>query len=126
LGLPVGDGEEPERARVMMANRPDRWSTARWNIARLIIVVDLLMALGPGFVVYELVTGGSSQITDDNVILAAWGVAMVPLVASFVLALRVFKAGDKGTGWRATAWAMGLFLAGLLIIGVISAIRDNH
>jgi hypothetical protein len=53
-------------------------------------------------------------------------VALPPLAVSFVLAVRVFRAAGAGTGWRTTIWASALFLAGILIIGVTTAIRDNH
>jgi hypothetical protein len=110
----------------MIDSRPDHWRRTRWAIARLIILVDLLMALGPVFVVYRLVTGQPSELTSDQVLLVAWALALGPLAASFVLALRVFKARDRAREWRVTGWASGLFLFGVLIIGVTSAIRDNH
>jgi hypothetical protein len=104
----------------------DHWRTARWQIARLIIFVDLIMAIVPGFGIYRVVTGKPSMLTDDAVLLAAWAVASVPWAASLVLAIRVFKAGERTSGWRTTAWASALFLAAVLLIGITSAIRDNH
>ncbi len=58
---------------------------------------------------------------------AITGVALVPLVASFVLAVLVLiKNGMKANGWRVTGWASGLFLVGVLLIGITSAIRAKH
>jgi hypothetical protein len=104
----------------------DHWRTARWQIARLIIFVDLTLVLVPGFAIYRVMTGKPSGLTDDTVLLAAWAVASVPWAASLVLAIRVFKAGRQTSGWRTTAWASALFLATVLIIGITSAIRHNH
>ncbi len=108
-----------------MNSRPDYWRTTRWQIAQLIILIDLAMFLGPAFVVYRWATSAPSQLTDDIVIRVAWAVGLVPAVASFVLAVRVFKAGDKAS-WRATGWAAGLFLVSVLLIGISSVIRYKH
>jgi hypothetical protein len=109
-----------------MIGLPDHWRRARWSIALLVVLIDLAMFQGPAVAVYKWATGAPLQLTDDTVLLVAWAVAAVPLAVSFVLAVRVLKARGQDIGWRATRWASGLFLAGVLLIGITSAIRDKH
>ncbi|GIH14354.1 hypothetical protein [Rugosimonospora africana] len=110
----------------MTSNQPDNWRTTRWNIARAVIGIDLLMFIALGFVVYKLVTGHTDELSPDPFLWTAWIAATGPLVAAFAIALRVMLKPSRPGAWRLTAWSAGLFLGGVSIITAVSILRDGR
>jgi hypothetical protein len=98
----------------------------RWNIARAVIGIDLLMFIALGFVLYNLITGHTDELSTDPLIWAAWIAATAPLIAAFVTAVRVIRRPSGPGAWRLTAWTAGLFVGGMALIAAVSVIREGH
>jgi hypothetical protein len=98
----------------------------RWNIARAVIGIDVLMFIALGFVLYNLITGHTDELSADPFLWAAWIAATGPLIAAFVIAVRVIRRPSGPGAGRLTAWTAGLFVGGMVLIAAVSVIRDGH
>jgi hypothetical protein len=105
---------------------PDGGGDARWQIAKAIVGINLLVMIGYGFCLYQVAAGHGDQVTHDPYLWAAWTTALGPLLAASTLALRLLVQPNRPHAWRTTAWASALFTAGVLMIAVTSTIRDRR
>jgi len=101
--------------------RSDRQLAGR-GVALFVIVADLLLVPGPLVAVFDLFddTVGAGE---GRFHLAVWALALVPLVAAFVLAVRAVR-GEDGPS-RAATWAGGLFVTGLAVLVAAVLMRDS-
>jgi NADH:ubiquinone oxidoreductase subunit 6 (subunit J) len=105
--------------------KPDYFRDARRTIGLVVIVLYIIILAAVCYTLAALVLGDPAALRDA----VRWTVlvvALVPLTASAVAALRNYRTDDRRQSWQLTAWSAGLFLIGILIIVVDGVVRGSN